>query len=122
MSDFVFTGANTQEMIDKAKGKNPEKKLSKLEKMAQEMAKKKSKNKKERLSLYMRRELIEKLYTASMTTGVSVNDMIIKLIEEEVKDTVIDEEKVVEYKERHKDKGNSLRTNKNVESTSKAND
>ena len=113
MSDFVFTGANTQEMIDKAKGKNSEKKLSKLEKMAQEMAKKKAKNKKERLSLYMRRELIEKLYTASMTSGVSVNDMIIKLIEEEVKDTVIDELKVVNYENMHSKKGNRLRTNKN---------
>ena len=118
MSKYTFKGEDTQSMIDDATGNSPEKELSRLEKIA----KQKSKNKKVRHSLYMDREIMEKLYTESMKTGVSVNDMIIGLIEDEVKNMVIDEEKVVDYENTHSKKGNRLRTNKNVESTSKTND
>lgn len=105
MSNFTFSGGNTQEMLANAKGQSSEKKLSKLEKMAKE----KSKNRKTRHSLYIDEEIMSKLYTVSMKTGVSVNDMILGLIEDEVKDVVIDEEKVVEYKDKNKAKGNRIR-------------
>lgn len=122
MSKFTFDGNNTQEMLAKAKGQSIEKKLSKLEKMAKE----KSKNKKTRHSLYIDEDIIAKLYTVSMKTGVSVNDMILGLIEDEVKDVVIDEEKVVEYKDKNKGKGNRIRKNSteevNIESINKTND
>lgn len=122
MSKFTFGGNNTQEMLANAKGQSTEKKLSKLEKMAKE----KSKNKKTRHSLYIDEEIMAKLYTVSMKTGVSVNDMILSLIEDEVKDVVIDEEKVVEYKYKNKAKGNRARKNiteeVNAEFINKTND
>lgn len=105
MSNFTFTGENTQEILANAKGKSLEKKLSKLEIMAKE----KSKNKKTRHSLYIDESIMSKLYTLSIKTGVSVNDMIIALIEDEVKDVVVDEEKVFEYKDKNKKKGNRTR-------------
>lgn len=107
MSNFTFDGNNTQEMLASAKGQSTEKKLSKLEKMAKE----KSKNKKTRHSLYIDEDIMAKLYTVSIKTGVSVNDMILSLIEEEVKDVVVDEEKVIEYKYKNKAKGNRIRKN-----------
>ena len=122
MSKFTFGGNNTQEMLANAKGQSSEKKLSKLEKMAKE----KSKNKKTRHSLYIDEDIMAKLYTVSMDTGISVNDMILDLIKEEVKDILIDEEKVVEYKYKNKAKGNRLRKKTvdevNSETINKSND
>ena len=122
MSNFTFDAGSTEDMLKKAKGQSSEKKLSKLEKMAKE----KSKHKKTRHSLYIDEDIMAKLYTVSMDTGISVNDMILDLIKEEVKDILIDEEKVVEYKYKNKAKGNRLRKKTvdevNSETINKSND
>ena len=121
MSQYTFDGNNTEEMLKKAKGQNSEKKLSKLEKLAEEKAKKKAKTKsKRRHSLYLDEEIMHKLYTVSIKKGISVNDLILDSIIELVKGTEIDEESVLIYKRNNINKGR--KKEESTESISRTND
>ena len=46
-----------------------------------------------------------KLYTLSIKHNVSVNDMILELISDSVKNVAVDEEAVIQYKDKNKKKG-----------------
>lgn len=106
MSGLTFNGSSTQEMINNAKGEEKKIKLSKLEKLAKEKAKEKAKsNEKVRHSLYIDESIMFKLYTLSIKHNVSVNDMILELISDSVKNVAVDEEAVIQYKDKNKKKG-----------------
>ena len=102
MSGLTFNGSSTQEMINNAKGEEKKIKLSKLEKLAKEKAKS---NEKVRHSLYIDENIMFKLYTLSIKHNVSVNDMILELISDSVKNVAVDEEAVIQYKDKNKKKG-----------------
>ena len=104
MSGLTFNGSSTQEMINNAKGEEKKIKLSKLEKLAKEKEKAKS-NEKVRHSLYIDENIMFKLYTLSIKHNVSVNDMILELISDSVKNVAVDEEAVIQYKDKNKKKG-----------------
>lgn len=124
MSKFTFNGDNTQELLASAKGKSPEKKLSKLEKLAKEKAQKKARIKtKCRHSLYLDQEIMHKLYTVSIKEGISVNDLILDSISDLVKGTEIDEESVLTYIENNMKKGKKKSTEEvSTESINRTND